>query len=418
MSDNNSMTHESAAGPVTETHQDKGATLSVFWAFLKLGLTSFGGPVAHLGYFREAFVIRRRWLDEHAYADLVALCQFLPGPASSQVGIGIGLSRSGLPGALAAWLGFTLPSAMLLILFGFGVTTFRDAIPPGILHGLKIVAVAVVAQAVWGMARSLTPDAPRVTLAILAAIAVLFMEAPLMQVAVIAAGGVAGLVFLKAGEEPPKSTLGIMTGRRKALVSLALFFALLFGLPLLAAAFPSPSMALVDGFFRSGSLVFGGGHVVLPLLQAEMVPPGWVSGDAFMAGYGVAQAVPGPLFTFSAYLGTVMAGAPNGWLGALICLVAIFLPSFLLVIGALPFWDQLRHLPSVRKALLGVNAAVVGLLLAALYHPVWTGAIHSGGDFALALAAFALLVFWRVPPWAVVLLTALGGWGLEGVISS
>lgn len=387
----------------------------VFLAFLQLGLTSFGGPIAHLGYFREAFVVRRRWIDERAYADLVALCQFLPGPASSQVGIGIGLAKAGLPGALAAWSAFTMPSAIALIAFGYGVVAFQDAIPSGLLHGLKVVAVAVVAQAVWGMARTLCPDAPRVTLAVLAAGAVLAAPIPLIQVAVIVAGGIAGLIFLRAEVDQRHVSLGIDVGKGIAVTSLILFFVLLIGLPLLAAAYPSQALALIDSFYRSGSLVFGGGHVVLPLLQSEVVPPGWVSNDTFLAGYGAAQAVPGPLFTFAAYLGTVTGPEPRGWLGAAICLVAIFVPSFLLVVGALPFWDALRHLRLVRKALLGVNAAVVGLLLAALYNPVWTNGILSAGDFGLALAAFTLLVFWKVPPWLVVFLTAAGGWALQGL---
>lgn len=384
----------------------------VFLVFLALGLTSFGGPVAHLGYFREAFVARRRWLDAQAYADLVALCQFLPGPASSQVGIGIGLAKAGVPGAFAAWLGFTLPSALALMAFGYGVVAFHDVIPAGLLHGLKVVAVAVVAQAVWTMARGLCPDAPRATLAVAAAIAVLAVPMPLVQVGVIAVGALAGLAFLRAEAEVRDSGLGVEVGRGRALMCLGLFFVLLIGLPLLAAAQSSQTLALIDSFYRSGALVFGGGHVVLPLLQSEVVPPGWVSRDAFLAGYGAAQAVPGPLFTFAAYLGTVMTGAPNGWLGGLICLLALFAPSFLLVIGVLPFWEALRRLPSVRNALRGVNAAVVGLLLAALYDPVWTGAITGPRDLALGLAAFVLLVFWKVPPWLVVILTAAGGWGM------
>ena len=385
----------------------------VFLAFLQLGLTSFGGPIAHLGYFREAFVVRRRWIDERAYADLVALCQFLPGPASSQVGIGIGLAKAGLPGALAAWFAFTMPSALALMIFGYGIVTFQDAIPIGLLHGLKVVAVAVVAQAVWGMARTLCPDAPRVTLAVLAAGAVLAAPTPLTQVTVIIVGGLAGLIFLRAEADPRHVSLGIEVGKGVAFFALVLFFGLLIGLPLLVAVYPSQTLALIDSFYRSGSLVFGGGHVVLPLLQSEVVPPGWVSNDAFLAGYGAAQAVPGPLFTFAAYLGTVTVPEPNAWIGAAICLVAVFTPSFLLVVGVLPFWDALRHLRLVQKALLGVNAAVVGLLLAALYNPVWTSGILVPGDFALALAAFTLLVFWKVPPWLVVILTAAGGWALQ-----
>ncbi len=388
---------------------ERPSVATVFLAFLQLGLTSFGGPVAHLGYFRAAFVERRRWIGEAAYADLVALCQFLPGPASSQVGIGIGLAKAGLPGALAAWTAFTLPSAALLVAFGYGVVTFQEAIPAGVLHGLKVVAVAVVAQAVWGMARSLCPDAPRATLAVLAACAVLALPSAATQVAVICAGGLAGLLTLKGAAEAPPASLDIPVGKGLAVGALVLFFFLLVALPLWAAGSPSQTLALVDSFYRAGSLVFGGGHVVLPLLQSEVVPPGWLGDDAFLAGYGAAQAVPGPLFTFAAYLGTVMGTAPNGWLGALVCLLAIFAPSFLLVIGALPFWDSLRRQPLVRRALTGVNAAVVGLLLAALYDPVWTSAILAPADVILALAAFMLLVFWKLPPWLVVVLTAAGG---------
>jgi len=396
--------------------ENKSSVATVFLTFLRLGLTSFGGPVAHIGYFHDEFVNRRKWLDERAYADLVALCQFLPGPASSQVGIGVGLSRAGLPGAVAAWIGFTTPSAIALILFGFGVLQFGDAVGIGALHGLKVVAVAVVAQAVWGMARSLCPDAKRATLAVLATIAVLAVPSPFVQVGVIAVGGLIGWALLRVDGPTDHVGLGVEVNRGIAIAALTLFFAALIGLPVLAAAFPSQTMALVDSFFRSGSLVFGGGHVVLPLLQSEVVPPGWVSNDAFLAGYGAAQAVPGPLFTFAAYLGTVMTGEPNGVAGGIICLLAIFASSFLLVIGALPFWDSLRRVGAVQNALLGVNAVVVGLLLAALYNPVWTSAILSAADFGLALVAFTLLVFWKIPAWLVVILTALGGWALQSIV--
>jgi chromate transporter len=397
-----------------ETMAGKQQSLAtVFLAFLRLGLTSFGGPVAHIGYFHDEFVVRRKWIDEHAYADLVALCQFLPGPASSQVGIGIGLSKAGLPGAVAAWIAFTTPSAIALILFGYGVITFGDTVGIGALHGLKVVAVAVVAQAVWTMARSLCPDAKRATLAVLATIAVLAVPSPFVQVGVIVVGGLIGWAMLHSDTPVDHVDMGAGVKRGVAIFALVLFFAALIGLPVLASAYPSQTMALVDSFYRSGSLVFGGGHVVMPLLQAEVVPPGWVSNDAFLAGYGAAQAVPGPLFTFAAYLGTVMNGTPNGIIGALICLLAIFASSFLLVIGAMPFWDGLRRIGAVQNALLGVNAAVVGLLLAALYDPVWTSAILSPADFGLALAAFTLLVFWKIPPWLVVILTALGGWALH-----
>ena len=386
---------------------------TVFLAFLALGLTSFGGPVAHIGYFREAFVVRRRWMDERGYADLVALCQMLPGPTSSQVGIGIGLTKAGLAGAVAAWVGFTAPSAILLIALGYGVVAFDDGIPAGLLHGLGAVVVAVVAQAVWGMARTLCPDPPRVTIAVLAAAAVLGVGGSPTQVAVIAAGGLVGFLCLR-DETPSAPDPGrVAPVSMFAIASLTLFFVLLFLLPVLASAWPSQALALADSFYRSGSLVFGGGHVVLALLKAEVLPTGWVPEDVFLAGYGAAQAVPGPLFTFSAYLGTVMEQPPSGWAGGLICLAAIFVPSFLLVIGTLPYWNALRRLEAARRAMLGVNAAVVGLLLAALYDPVWTGGVRSAGDFVLALAAFGLLVSWKLRPWLVVILGALAGWGVE-----
>jgi chromate transporter len=381
----------------------------VFLAFLRLGLTSFGGPVAHLGYFRAEFVARRKWLDEPAYADIVALCQFLPGPASSQVGMSLGLLRAGLPGVCAAWLGFTMPSAVAMILFGYGVARFGDLAGAAWLHGLMIVAVAVVAQAVWGMARNLCPDRDRATVAVGVAILALAVPNAWGQIGGIAAGGAIGWAVLGGRiAARAESHLPIELPRLWSITALGLFFALLFGLPLLAAALPVQPLKLFDAFYRSGALVFGGGHVVLPLLQAEVVPPGWVSNDAFLAGYGAAQAVPGPLSTFSAYLGTVMGQTPNGWLGGLLCLVAIFLPSFLLLIGALPFWTLLRQRPAVQAALLGINAAVVGLLLAALYRPVWTSAIFAPADFALGLVAFLLLALWAVPPWIVVILGAIG----------
>jgi chromate transporter len=385
-----------------------GNALEVLRIFLRLGLTSFGGPVAHLGYYRAEFVARRKWLDEHAFADIVALCQFLPGPASTQVSMSIGILRAGLPGAFAAWLGFTMPSAIAMIVFGYGVTRFGNLSGAAWLHGLKIVAVAVVAQAVWGMARSLCPDKERASIAVAAAILVLAVPSAAGQVGAIAAGGLIGWGLLANRAAVPSSQeLAIHLPRSWSIVAATLFFTLLIGLPLAAAAVPVQALQLFDAFYRSGALVFGGGHVVLPLLQAEVVPPGWVSNDAFLAGYGAAQAVPGPLFTFSAYLGTVMGKAPNGWLGGLLCLVAIFLPSFLLLVGALPFWDALRRRPAVQAGLRGVNAAVVGLLLAALYRPVWTSAIFGPADFALGIAAFLLLALWSVPPWLVVILGAL-----------
>jgi chromate transporter len=388
---------------------ERGSAVEVLQAFLRLGLTSFGGPVAHLGYYRAEFVERRKWLDEHTYADIVALWQFLPGPTSSQTGITIGLMRAGFTGALAAWLGFTMPSAVAMILFGYGVTRFGDLSDAAWLHGLKIVAVAVVAQAVWGMARSLAPDRERASIAVAAAILVLAVPSAIGQVGAIAAGGLIGWGLLRsaAAAAQPSVPLAVHLPRAWSVAAIVAFFVLLIGLPLLASAVPVQPIKLFDSFYRSGSLVFGGGHVVLPLLQAEVVPPGWVSNDAFLAGYGAAQAVPGPLFTFSAYLGTVMGPAPNGWIGGLLCLAAIFLPSFLLLAGALPFWDSLRRSPAVQSALRGVNAAVVGLLLAALYRPVWTSAIFTPADFAIGIVAFLLLALWAVPPWLVVILGAL-----------
>jgi chromate transporter len=387
-------------------------TLAVF---LKLGLTSFGGPVAHLGYFRDEFVVRRRWLADSTYADLVALCQFLPGPASSQVGIAIGLTRAGLPGALAAWLGFTLPSALAMILFAYGVDAFADDVTAGWLRGLKVVAVAVVAYAVWGMARTLSADRERATLTVVAAAIVLFWPSALGQIGAILLGAVIGALFLGGAAGAAGGHLVVPIRRRVAVLCLGLFFVLLIGLPILAATTDSMAVRFFDSFYRAGSLVFGGGHVVLPLLQAEVVEPGWVTRDAFVAGYGAAQAVPGPLFTFAAYLGTVMIPEPDGAVGGLLCLLAIFLPSFLLVIGVLPFWDQLRRRPQAQAALRGVNAAVVGLLLAALYDPVWTSGIQGPADFALAAAALLLLAFWQLPPWLVVIVTAVAGAGLVAV---
>lgn len=405
---------QSGAIPAGSGHQR--STYAVFKAFLKLGFTSFGGPIAHLGYFRDEFVERRKWMDDRAYADLVALCQFTPGPASSKVGIGIGLAAAGLPGAFAAWLAFTAPSAVALLLFAYGVDAFAEDLDVGWLHGLKVVAVAVVAQAVWGMARNLCPDAQRFSLAVLAAIVAMTWPASWGQVSAIIIGAVVGVAFLGAKAPASDVSVRIALGRTAGALSLITFFALLLVLPAASGIYQNQPLALFDSFYRSGSLVFGGGHVVLPLLQSEVVPPGWVSNDTFLAGYGAAQAVPGPLFTFAAYLGAVMGPQPNGWQGALLCTAAIFLPAFLLTIGVLPFWDELRRFDAVRSALVGVNAAVVGLLLAALYHPVWTSAIKTPADFGLGLAAFALLVFWKAPPSLVVILTALAAWGMETLV--
>jgi chromate transporter len=387
----------------------RGSPWEVLLVFLRLGLTSFGGPIAHLGYFHDEFVVRRRWLEEKTYADLVALCQFLPGPASSQVGIAIGLSRAGYLGSLAAWAGFTLPSAIALVVFAYFVEALGGALGSGWLHGLKVVAVAVVAQAVLSMMRALAPDRERATLATIAAVLVLAIPSTWGQIGAIVLGGVAGLVLFRKAAPADHVALPHPVGRTAGALALVVFFVLLVGLPVLAAAVPSQSLTVFEAFYRAGSLVFGGGHVVLPLLQASVVPPGWVTNDAFLAGYGAAQAVPGPLFTFAAYLGAVMGPQPNGWAGASLCLIAVFVPSFLLVIGALPFWDELRRRRWAQSALTGVNAAVVGLLLAALYNPVWTAGITSAADFALAVAAFLLLFMWQTPPWLVVVLSAAGG---------
>ena len=387
----------------------QGSFFEVFWISTQLGLTSFGGPIAHLGYFHEEYVKRRKWIDERSYADLVALCQFLPGPASSQVSIAIGIARARLLGGVAAWLGFTMPSALALIAFAFGIGAFASAADAGWLHGLKVVAVAVVAQAVWGMARSLCPDRERATIAILASILTLAWPTAVGQLLSIAVAGLAGLIIFPGAASSAPSQMRFPIGKKTGIAAWSIFFALLIGLPLLRQIQPGHALEVFDSFFRVGSLVFGGGHVVLPLLQAEVVGPGWITNEQFVAGYGAAQAVPGPLFTFSAYLGAVMGPEPNGWTGAMLALAAIFFPSFLLIAGALPFWDVLRTVPVFQSALKGINAAVVGLLLTALYKPVWTSAIYSPADLGLGLLAFGLLMYWKTPPWLVVVLTAVGG---------
>lgn len=381
----------------------------IFVAFLRLGLTAFGGPVAHLAYFRDEFVHRRRWLSDAAYADLVALCQFLPGPASSQVGLALGLQRAGYRGALAAWCGFTLPSALLLIVFALGLAKFGQSLPPGLLGGLKIVAVAVVAQAVWGMSRSLCPDWPRRLLALLGAGLLLTWPGTAEQLVVIAGGALGGLALGAAVPAANPERLAAGIGRRGAMLWLGLFAAGLLGLPWLAATLATPALALVDAFYRAGALVFGGGHVVLPLLQTAISDLGRGGSETFLAGYGVAQAVPGPLFTFAAFLGAAGSATPNGWTGGLLALAAIFAPAFLLLAGALPFWDALRANARARAALAGINAAVVGILLAALYDPLWTGAIHGPGELALAAVALATLTWGKQPPWRVVAGCALAG---------
>jgi chromate transporter len=382
---------------------------AVFRVFLRLGLTSFGGPIAHLGYFRDEFVARRGWLSESEYAELIALCQFLPGPASSQVGMAIGLSRAGIRGALAAWCGFTLPSALIMIFLALGLTRWGAALPADALHGLKLVAVAVVAQAVWGMARMFCIDSTRVLLAVVAALSVLWWPQAWVQVGVIVLGAMAGLALRRISSPRDGEGLTVSLSLRTGLAMLTLFLALLLLLPLAAQFSSSSDLRVFDAFYRSGALVFGGGHVVLPLLQAEVVSPGWIGADEFLSGYGAAQGMPGPLFTFSAFLGTAMSAGPGGWMGGLLCLVAIFLPSFLLVLGVLPFWSRLREQRGVQAALAGVNAAVVGLLLAALYDPLWTTAVRDWRDVAWVTAGMAALMWAKLPPWLVVLVMGLGG---------
>src|SRR5438105_4065923 len=387
-----------------------GNVAEVFAAFLKLGLSSFGGPIAHLGYFRTEFVERRKWLSESSYADIVALCQFLPGPASSQVGFTLGILRgNGLLSGLAAWFAFTMPSAIILFAFALGATAFTSPVAEGILHGLKLVAVAVVAQAIWGMAKSLTPDRERAAIALAAVAIVVFIGGSFGQIGAIALGAVIGLWLCRGDGPAPTGHLSFSVSRRHGAVALVLFALLFLLTPLLAARTGSQGLALFDAFYRSGALVFGGGHVVLPLLQAEVVTPGWVSNADFLAGYGMAQAVPGPLFTFAAYLGAVMTPAPNGLAGATIALIALSLPGLLLVYGMLPYWDALRLRPTAQAATRGTNAAVVGILGAALYNPVWTSAVLTPRDFAVALTGFVLLTVWKLPPWIVVVLLAATG---------
>lgn len=374
----------------------------------RLGLTSFGGPIAHLGYFHEEYVKRRKWLDEKNYADLVALCQFLPGPASSQVGIAIGIERAGLIGGLMAWLGFTLPSAIALMVFAW-VLKGLNIQHAGWLHGLMIVAVAVVAQAVWGMAGKLATGKMRCTIAIISAVATLLIPTSMVQVLVIIGSGLIGWKLFKGNTAQEIQPMQIPISKKTGVTFLILFFAFLIVLPLLRIGIHNQGLAMFDSFYRAGALVFGGGHVVLPLLQQDVVPTGWMTNAQFLAGYGAAQAVPGPLFTFSSYLGFVSKPYPNGIIGSILALIAIFLPAFLLVAGTLPFWNILRSRPGFQSALSGINASVVGILIAALYNPVWTSAIKTPYDFCLAIIAFALLMIWKLPPWSVVIISALGG---------
>lgn len=389
--------------------QLNGSPLDVFLVFLKLGVSSFGGPIAHIGYFREAFVVRRRWLDEQAYADLVALCQFLPGPASSQVGWSIGLMRAGYWGGLAAWAGFTLPSAVVLVLFAYGAGALTGPLGLGLLHGLKLVAVAIVAQAVFAMARAHCADRQRASIAVAAALIILLSGGSIAQIAAILLGGLAGLWLCRSAPLPPSGHFAVPVSRTAGLVALTLFFLLLAGLAVLRGLVAAPGIALFEAFYRSGALVFGGGHVVLPLLHAAFVTPGWVSDDAFLSGYGAAQAIPGPLFTFAAYLGAIVGPSPHGLAGAALGLVGIFLPGVLILMGALPFWDAFRKRAGAQATMRGVNAAVVGLLGAALFNPLWTTSVRTPADFALVLVGFVLLTAWRAAPLVVVIISALGG---------
>ena len=378
--------------------------LEIFLVSLRLGLTSFGGPIAHLGYFHDEYVRRRKWLDEQSYADLVALCQFLPGPASSQVGIGIGIMRAGILGGLTSFIGFTAPSVIVLITFAL---LLQDANLGDLawISGLKLVAVAVVAHAILGMAQKLTPDVPRRTIALIALAITLLWQQAFTQVGVILLAGVAGFLIYRDHKAGERSNLALAISPLLSYFSLTLFFCILILLPILREVVSSEWVAMFDSFYRAGSLVFGGGHVVLPLLEREFVPGGWLSSEAFLAGYGAAQAVPGPLFTFGAYLGTIIAG----WKGGLLATLAIFLPAILLVVGIMPFWDSLRRNPKIQGALLGVNAAVVGILIAAFYNPIWTSAIKNSVDFIFAATLFSMLSFWRLPSWVVVIAGIIGG---------
>jgi chromate transporter len=388
----------------------RGSPGEVFRIFLKLGVTSFGGPIAHLGYYRDELVVRRQWLDETAYADLVALCQFLPGPASSQVGFCLGILRgNGILGGLAAWFAFTMPSALILFAFAMTAAAFTGPVAEGVLHGLKLVAVAVVAQAIWGMTRTLTPDRARAGIALAAVAIVVFFAGSLAQIAAIVLGAGAGLWLCRGDVAPPSGHLNFPVTRSGGAVALVLFAVLLLIPAVVATVTNSRALALFVAFYRSGALVFGGGHVVLPLLQAQVVAPGWVTNETFLAGYGLAQAVPGPLFTFAAYLGAVMGAPPNGPAGAAIALVALLLPGLLLVYGMLPFWDALRTRAAAQAAMRGTNAAVVGILGSALYNPVWTSAVLTPRDYALALAGLLLLTVWKLAPWIVVVLLAAAG---------
>ena len=391
---------------MNQTNPNRGfkSLLEIFVVSTRLGLTSFGGPTAHLGYFHEEYVRRRKWMDEKSYADLVALSQFLPGPASSQVGIGIGVMRAGILGGITSFIGFTLPSVIALILFALLLTGF-DIGNTGWLHGLKIVAVAVVAHAIIGMAKNLTPDLKRKAIALFALIGTLLWQSAFIQVSVILIAAFFGFLLFKQHDKVEEAKSNFPIAKKVSAICLLLFFGLLFLLPVIREVTGSYWVAMFDSFYRSGSLVFGGGHVVLPLLEQELVPTGWISEESFLAGYGATQAVPGPLFTFAAYLGTVM----KGWQGGLVATFAVFLPAFLLILGALPFWDSLRNNPKIKGAIMGVNAAVIGILISAFYFPIWTSSILAPVDFALAAILFSMLAYWKLPPWVIVVSGAIGG---------
>ena len=383
---------------------DLKSLLEILLVSIRLGLTSFGGPVAHLGYFHNDYIQKRKWMDEKSYADLVALCQFLPGPASSQVGIGIGVMRAGVLGGIVSFLGFTLPSVIVLILFALILQGLNIG-EPGWIHGLEIIAVAVVAHAILGMSQKLTPDIKRKAIALFALVITLLWQTAFMQVGVIVISGIIGFILYKNHTESDDSRTHFPISRRFAVVCLSLFFGLLIFLPIVRDVTSLSWIAMFDSFYRSGALVFGGGHVVLPLLEREFVPTGWLSEEAFLAGYGAAQAVPGPLFTFAAYLGAVM----DGWRGGFLATIAIFLPAFLLILGTLPFWDSLRRNPKIKGALMGVNAAVVGILISAFYQPIWTSSIVAPIDFAFAAILFSMMVYWKLPPWTIVVTGVIGG---------
>lgn len=385
-------------------NDSKGKYIEIIKASTKLGLTSFGGPAAHIGYFRDEYVQKRKWLDDKLYADLVALCQFLPGPASSQVGISIGILRGGLLGGVLSWIGFTLPSVLLLMAFAW-IMMQTGSFDSGWIQGLKIVAVAVVAHALLGMGKSLTPDRIRLTVAMIAAASTLLVPTAWGQILVIVFAGLFGVFYYKNEDKPEVVNMPLTFGRKTGIIAWIIFFTLLIVLPIFRPFVQSAAYAIFDTFYRVGSIVFGGGHVVLPMLEREVVPTGWMTSETFLAGYGAAQAVPGPLFTLSGYLGQIMGGGS----GALIAVVAMFLPSFLLVIGTLPFWAVIRTMPRIQAALKGVNAAVVGILLAALYDPVFTSAVEDSIDFIIVLISFTLLVFYKLSPWIVVIITAILG---------